>query len=182
MQHGNRGRGAHRWIHLCAVASLAIALSGCGGGSGSASDAAATAQSTTPPQQSIPTQTSTAAASPASTTSNTLPPAATSTESPPASQPPASPPPTATVGAVTLNWMPPTENVDGTPLTDLAGYDIHYGTVPGEYTKTISVSNPGIATYVVSDLTPGTYYFSVAAVNSEGTESPLSAAVSATVD
>ncbi len=91
--------------------------------------------------------------------------------------------PGGTAKAVTLNWMPPTENTDGTPLTNLSGYDIHYGTSSGNYTQTINVSNPGIATYVVDNLTPGTtYYFTVAAVNAAGTESPLSTEVSATVD
>ena len=83
---------------------------------------------------------------------------------------------------MTLNWQPPTENVDGSALTDLAGYTIHYGTAAGTYTQTISLSNPGLATYVVSSLAPGTYYFAVAAVNSSGTESPLSSEVSATVN
>jgi hypothetical protein len=94
------------------------------------------------------------------------------------------PVPTATTNndAVTLNWTPPTENVDGTPLTNLAGYNIHYGTASGDYTQTISVSNAGIATYVVDDLTPGKYYFAVGAVNSQGTESPVSSEVSATVN
>jgi hypothetical protein len=94
------------------------------------------------------------------------------------------PVPTATANsdAVTLNWTPPTENVGGTPLTNLAGYNIHYGTASGDYTQTISVSNAGIATYVVDDLTPGTYYFAVGAVNSQGTESPASSEVSATVN
>ena len=93
------------------------------------------------------------------------------------------PVPTATASndAVTVNWTPPTENVDGTPLTNLSGYDIHYGTASGDYTQKISVSNAGIATYVVDDLTPGTYYFAVSAVNSQGTESPVSSEVSATV-
>lgn len=90
--------------------------------------------------------------------------------------------PTSGSGAVTLNWMPPTENTDGSPLTNLAGYDIHYGTASGDYTQTVAVSNPGIATYVVDNLTPGTYYFSVTAVNSEGAESPLSAEVRSTVN
>ncbi len=91
-------------------------------------------------------------------------------------------PPAASSNAVTLNWTPPTENVNGTPLTNLAGYNIHYGTASGDYTQTISVSNAGIATYVVDDLTPGTYYFAVGAVNSQGTESPVSSEVSATVN
>ncbi|MHB8815196.1 MAG: fibronectin type III domain-containing protein [Steroidobacteraceae bacterium] len=97
------------------------------------------------------------------------------------SQASSSDPPT-TSSAVTINWLPPTENTDGTPLTDLAGYDLHYGTSSGNYTQTVSITNGGIATYVVDNLTPGTYYFSVAAVNSAGTESPLSSEVSATVN
>lgn len=91
-------------------------------------------------------------------------------------------PPTASSGAVTLNWTAPTENTDGTPVTDLSGYDIHYGTSSGDYTQTVTVSNPGLATYVVDNLTPGTYYFSVSAVNSQGAQSPLSAEVSTTVN
>jgi hypothetical protein len=82
---------------------------------------------------------------------------------------------------LTINWTPPTENTNGTPLTNLAGYNIHYGTSSGSLSKKISVLNPGIATYVVSNLSSGKYYFAVAAVNSAGTESPLSAQVSATV-
>jgi hypothetical protein len=93
-----------------------------------------------------------------------------------------SPPPTASTGAVTLNWTPPTENTDGTPLTNLSGYDIHYGNSSGNYTQTITVSNPGIATYVVDNLTPGTYFFTVTAVNSQGAQSPLSSQVSTTVN
>jgi hypothetical protein len=91
-------------------------------------------------------------------------------------------PPTATAGAVTLNWSPPTENTDGSPLTNLAGYDIHYGTAPGDYSQTVSVSNPGLATYVVDNLGPGTYYFSIGAVSSTGAESPLSPEVTMTVN
>jgi len=91
-------------------------------------------------------------------------------------------PPTASSTGVTINWMPPTENTDGTTLTNLAGYDIHYGTTSGNLTQSVSVTNPGLATYVVDNLSPGTYYFAVAAVNSDGTESPMSSVVSATVN
>lgn len=37
------------------------------------------------------------------------------------------------VGDVELEWDPPTENVDGSPLTDLAGYRLYYVTTDGEY-------------------------------------------------
>ena len=34
-------------------------------------------------------------------------------------------------GAVTLSWLPPTRNTDGTPLTNLRGYRVYWGTDRG---------------------------------------------------
>ena len=33
--------------------------------------------------------------------------------------------------SVSLSWVPPTENTDGTPLVNLKGYEIHYGNASG---------------------------------------------------
>jgi hypothetical protein len=77
--------------------------------------------------------------------------------------------------SVTLSWLPPTENEDGSPLTNLAGYRIRYGSSSGSYSNTISVANPGLATYVVEGLVPSRYYFVIASVNSLGVESRNSA-------
>lgn len=90
--------------------------------------------------------------------------------------------PAPNITSVTISWVPPTENTDGTALTNLSGYDIHYGTASHKYTQTVTVSNPGLARYVVANLPSGTYYFAVAAVNSTGTEGPLSTEVTATVN
>ena len=38
-------------------------------------------------------------------------------------------------GTVTISWQPPRENTNGTALTDLAGYTIHYGTSSQNYTS-----------------------------------------------
>ena len=171
MTNAKRGRGSHRGFYFCIVAALGLALSACGGGStaGVASTAASsTATQSTPATASVGSGTATSDTATSGTVTS-----GTSTSSSP---------PTASSAAVTINWTPPTENVDGTPLTNLAGYNIHYGTTSGNYTQTIAVSNPGIASYVVQSLAPGTYYFVVAAVNSSGTESPLSSQVSATVN
>jgi hypothetical protein len=84
-------------------------------------------------------------------------------------------------GAATLTWLPPTENTDGTPLTDLAGFKIYWGTVPGLYTSSLTVDNPGITTYVVENLVPATYYFVATALNGEGGESELSNEATSTV-
>jgi len=77
-------------------------------------------------------------------------------------------------GSVTLTWTPPTQNVDGSPLTDLAGYRIYWGTAQGEYTNSASISNPGLTSYVVEQLTPATWYFATTALNGQGIESAFS--------
>jgi hypothetical protein len=79
--------------------------------------------------------------------------------------------------AVTLNWQPPVENVDGTPLLDLAGYRIYYGVDPGNFSNTIELSNPGLSSYVVDNLTPNIWYFAATALNSKGIESSFSSPV-----
>jgi hypothetical protein len=47
-------------------------------------------------------------------------------------------------GVVTLTWMPPTTNVDGTALDDLEGYRIYYGTSSGAYSNMIDLPTPGL--------------------------------------
>ena len=83
--------------------------------------------------------------------------------------------------SVTINWTPPTENVDGSTLTNLAGYHLYYGTSASSLTHVVNITNPGLASYVVSNLSAATWYFSVTSINSKGTESPRSAVVAAVV-
>ncbi len=78
------------------------------------------------------------------------------------------------LGSATLNWQPPTQNEDGTPLIDLAGYNIYWGTTPGNYPNSVRIDNPGLTTYVVENLAPGTYEFVSTAFNAAGTESRYS--------
>ncbi len=49
---------------------------------------------------------------------------------------------TATTGSATLSWQPPTENADGSPLTNLAGYVIRYGKQSDALTLEVKISNP----------------------------------------
>ncbi len=78
------------------------------------------------------------------------------------------------LGSVTLSWTPPTQNEDGTALTDLAGYRIRWGTVPGSYPSSVLIDNPGLSTYVVDNLVPGPYEFVATAINASGVESAYS--------
>jgi len=80
-----------------------------------------------------------------------------------------------------LSWAAPTENVDGSQLTDLAGYKIYWGTQPNEFTNSVTIDNPAVVTYVLENLVPGTYYFVATALNSEGAESDPSDMSSVTI-
>lgn len=84
--------------------------------------------------------------------------------------------------AVTIAWTPPTQNTNGSTLTNLAGYHIYYGTSESNLSKVVDVTNPGLASYVLSDLTSGTWYFALTSVNSQGVESARSAVVSTMVE
>jgi hypothetical protein len=76
-------------------------------------------------------------------------------------------------GTTTLTWDPPSINADGTPLTDLAGYMIYYGTNPGNYSQSINVGD--VTTYTVNNLTEGlTYYFVTTAYDAIRNESEYS--------
>jgi hypothetical protein len=76
--------------------------------------------------------------------------------------------------SVTLSWTPPTQNTDGSALTDLAGYKVYWGTTQGSYPNSVTLNNPGLASYVVDQLTPATWYFAMSALNNQGIESALS--------
>lgn len=77
----------------------------------------------------------------------------------------------AMLGTATLSWQPPTENTDGSPLTNLAGFIVRYGTTLEALSEQVRISNPGLTTYLVENLTPAKWYFQVSAFNNAGVES-----------
>ena len=88
----------------------------------------------------------------------------------------------AATGSVTLTWTPPTTNTDGSPLNNLAAYKIYYGLSEGNYPNEIRIDNPGIATYVVDDLSENGYYFVSTSINAGEVESDFSNVVFKTVN
>lgn len=78
---------------------------------------------------------------------------------------------TGAFGSVTLNWDAPTVREDGTPLTNLAGYFIRYGRMSKTHDYKIDVDNPGLVSYVVENLKPGKWYFTLTAYDITGLES-----------
>jgi hypothetical protein len=69
----------------------------------------------------------------------------------------------------TLRWNPVTQLNDGTPFTDLAGYRIYYGPSVDNM-QVVVLPDPHATSYVFKNLTPGLWYFSVAAYTRSGTQ------------
>jgi hypothetical protein len=81
-------------------------------------------------------------------------------------------------GSALLNWTAPTRNTDGSPLTNLSGYRLHYGTVATDLVQTLQVTSPTTTSHTLTNLTDGTWHFGVRALASDGAESVLSNIVS----
>jgi len=88
---------------------------------------------------------------------------------------------TATTGTATVSWVAPTKNSDGSSLTNLAGYIVHYGASPSSLTQTIQVANAAAVSYVVTNLSPGTWYFAVSSYTNTNVQSGLSTIASKTI-
>jgi hypothetical protein len=80
--------------------------------------------------------------------------------------------------SVTLSWMPPTENADGSVLKDLNGYYIYLGQSEDAMHRVIQLKNEGLTRYVIEKLYPATWYFAMSSYNKKGRESKRTRAVS----
>jgi hypothetical protein len=82
----------------------------------------------------------------------------------------ASPP----TGTATVSWTPPTTNTDDTPLTNLAGFRVLYGTNANSLNQQVQVAGATATSRTINALASGTWYFAVRAYNAAGAESDLS--------
>jgi hypothetical protein len=85
------------------------------------------------------------------------------------------------LGKVTLSWQAPAENVDGSPLTDLAGYEIYFGEQSRNYFDSVYVDGSSTTSRTIQ-LPTGAYYFAMTAWDVEGNESAYSNEVIKTVN
>lgn len=77
-----------------------------------------------------------------------------------------------TFGSASLSWVAPTENTDGSELTDLAGFTIYYGTSEQQLNNTITIDSAETLNFIIENLSSNTtYFFSITAFNSTGVES-----------
>ncbi|MDH5619722.1 MAG: putative Ig domain-containing protein, partial [Gammaproteobacteria bacterium] len=88
----------------------------------------------------------------------------------------------ASLGSATLSIQAPATNTDGTPFTDLMAFKIYFGMTSGQYPNEIYINSPGISSYVVENLAPGSYYFVATAINGTGMESSFSNEVTRVVN
>jgi hypothetical protein len=80
-----------------------------------------------------------------------------------------------TTGSATLEWTDPTQNTNGSKLTNLAGIRIYYGTSSSSLNHQVTVASTTDTSYTVSGLASGTWYFGATAYNTAGVESKMSA-------
>jgi hypothetical protein len=83
-------------------------------------------------------------------------------------------------GAAEVSWNASTTDVYGSPA-EAAGYKVYYGRSPGVYDQSVSIPNPGVVSAVIEDLSAGTWFFAVTALDAEGLESDLSNEASKTI-
>ena len=83
--------------------------------------------------------------------------------------------------SVTMSWLPPRTNADGSNLTNLAGYRIYLGQAADALNRVIVLNNEGLTRFVVNDLTPARWYFAITSVNDRGVESRRSPTLSVVV-
>lgn len=84
-------------------------------------------------------------------------------------------------GTASLSWSAPTQNTDGSSLTDLAGFRIYYGTNSGSYSNTVTLNSPYTRSYTISSLPANTYYMVVRAFDTANNEGPPSVEASKTI-
>lgn len=84
-------------------------------------------------------------------------------------------------GSARVNWTAPTTNTNGSALTNLARFRVLYGTSSSNLSQSATVNDPTLRTTTITGLSPGTWYFAVRAVNSNGGESDNSNVTSKSV-
>ena len=81
-----------------------------------------------------------------------------------------------------LAWAIPSTRANGTPLGfgELRGYEVYYTNAAGTLNIVVPVSGATTTTITIGNLSAGTYYFAITAIDNSGLKSSLSPMVSAT--
>lgn len=83
-------------------------------------------------------------------------------------------------GRIVLSWQAPTQNTNGTPLTDLAGFKVYTSQTQMALgaTQPDVIANPAARSHTIDDAPLGLIWLAVTAYNASNIESDMSNAVS----
>ena len=86
-------------------------------------------------------------------------------------------------GSAQITLSAPTTRADGTPLTagEIAGYELYHSADTADNLQKLTSLSSAELSVVVNDLTPGTHYFAVSTVDTDGLQSSLSPTFSITI-
>ena len=87
-------------------------------------------------------------------------------------------------GSITVSWTAPSTRANGEPisLSDIDGYELHYGRGSGRYGNVVKIGNDGRNRYTIEGLRPGEYFLAMRTVDAQGASSAYSAEVRVTVE
>jgi hypothetical protein len=83
-------------------------------------------------------------------------------------------------GSARLYWVEPTKNTNGTPISNLGGVRLYYGTSASNLSHMVQVASPATA-YTIGNLASGVWYFAAAAYTTTGIQGTRSAVASKTI-
>jgi hypothetical protein len=86
-------------------------------------------------------------------------------------------------GSTTLKWTPPSTRTDNTPLalSEIDGYRIYMGESETSLVPVMDINDYSVTEYTLTDITVGSYYYSVTAYDTEGNESSFSNIIMKTI-
>ncbi len=81
-----------------------------------------------------------------------------------------------TVADAKLSWAAPAEREDSSSilLSEIAGYQVFYGKVQGQYTSSVTINDATATSYTLTNLPTGTYYLVMTTLDTDGRESQFS--------
>jgi len=143
------------------LGGVAVGLSACGGGGVDTAKALASLGSSESAASSSTASTSTTSGS---TSGNTTSGGTTT------------PAPAPVAVSVNLSWNAPSTRLDNTAVVpaDIGGYHVYFGTDQSSLQLLTDITDGAVMTYDTQTLSSGTYYFAVAAYDSNGAEGRLS--------
>lgn len=90
----------------------------------------------------------------------------------------------ATTGSAQISWTQPTRRANGDALSskEIAGYEIYMASSAAGPFATVMTAESGESSALITDLSPGTYYFGISTLDTNGLESDMSSVIKVTID